>query len=706
MFRLSFIASAILLISGASYAHPFKSADKKTCMSVEQGKLYEGSAIVMSGSCESDSENFIFENGNFILAKHPEMCVALTSPEASLLPQKNSGLIGAINTEGTSHQETEMSSTGVSMGTSSSSMNTAQSMNASVGTASSPQGYTRPKPALADFRLKLANCNEEQDQKFVLDGTKIAYFGDQSLCINQNGTSPLSLAACDPENKKVTQQFYIPKVCLYDDNHYQGGQECFDKNTGMLAHNDRASAVSLVNSTVALFEHGSYQGRKLTVTTNAPVLSEYNPEKAFFNDIASSAELDAIQTFIITSDPQYLCTTNCSVSEQESKKNIDDLYHYINKNYADANAVFINGDLTEFGHLSEVDEMNKYLKKLHVPYYYGLGNHDYINNLDDCYQNTCTIRSVMRFIDHVRSLKNLNSFDGYYVFGYQFPRIVREVSGSLSYSANFGNSVYIQLHDNPFFNSDHPKAGYPAGVSEDGGIRLSNYVAFDKDLWGSAYKININPNNAYLWLENELIKARQQGKTVIIGKHRHDSSTRLNALLDKYDVQLRFSGHYHNDYGYGSGNGSRRYNLTGSTARGNFTVLTLDNKKHIATSETFDKNRKRIDYHEYTLPEGMKVEDPVTPARLVRIKNKGGYVANTTVTYTDNNGKSQTWSSGNLAMGNSKSTYVPAGSKNISIVAKTKTGKTIFSHSSVQRDSCIDVYGTVIKPKWTFMNCM
>lgn len=57
----------------------------------------------------------------------------------------------------------------------------------------------------------------------------------------------------------------------------------------------------------------------------------------------------------------------------------------------------MNGDLTDYGH---PDEYQAYAEQFGRPFtagirlYPGLGNHDYANNVDDCFLNHCADRML------------------------------------------------------------------------------------------------------------------------------------------------------------------------------------------------------------------------------------------------------------------------------------------------------------------------
>ena len=86
------------------------------------------------------------------------------------------------------------------------------------------------------------------------------------------------------------------------------------------------------------------------------------------------------KSFLVTSDPQLVCGSNCGLSSEESKKRVYDQYKLFSNNYSDVDALIINGDITEFGHNNEWGDFEDSIKEFNIPFYYGLGNHDIYNS--------------------------------------------------------------------------------------------------------------------------------------------------------------------------------------------------------------------------------------------------------------------------------------------------------------------------------------
>lgn len=110
---------------------------------------------------------------------------------------------------------------------------------------------------------------------------------------------------------------------------------------------------------------------------------------------ASAAEAPRHMVFV--SDPQYPWSdlTDADVldpdKEARSKELIELQYSDI-ASFRKLNGgashipVMVNGDVTAFGHAGERSYMKSVFdNKLQRLYDYGLGNHDYANNIDDCF---------------------------------------------------------------------------------------------------------------------------------------------------------------------------------------------------------------------------------------------------------------------------------------------------------------------------------
>lgn len=184
--------------------------------------------------------------------------------------------------------------------------------------------------------------------------------------------------------------------------------------------------------------------------------------------------------------------------------------------------VMINGDITAFGHGGERSYMKSVFEnKLEGLYDYGLGNHDYANNVGDCFLNLCAAGSVNdlkeRYWGKVESMDLAARSSGLGSIYY----------GSLAYSKNVGDVHMVQLNNEPTYT-----------VSFTSGNPLAPTV------------FEITP--ALDWLEEDLKSAREQGKIIILNMHKvfdwkgdDEQIARFQQMLETYRVTAVFGGHDH-----------------------------------------------------------------------------------------------------------------------------------------------------------------
>lgn len=245
-----------------------------------------------------------------------------------------------------------------------------------------------------------------------------------------------------------------------------------------------------------------------------------------------------ITTVVFTSDPQYPWYDGIPEglnNNEYDKKNQANSERMIREQYQDINklnreigvaAVIINGDLTAFGHKYQLDKMKELLKTLEVDYYIGLGNHDYENNIHDTFND----QAARRMAEYLISWQNERGFTSPEVRHletnnyYNFPEYRYIYNGSLAYSFNIGNLHFVQLNNYPLYT-----VSWNSWI---GGVSREYY--------------NIGPSLD--WLDNNLKKAREEGKHIIINMHDADlgkANDRYHEILDKYDVSAVFAGHFH-----------------------------------------------------------------------------------------------------------------------------------------------------------------
>ncbi|WP_380183858.1 ricin-type beta-trefoil lectin domain protein [Kalamiella sp. sgz302252] len=179
--------------------------------------------------------------------------------------------------------------------------------------------------------LVLWKCNGGKNQKFTFANGFIYPHDYPEQCLTYKYTGPKPIyegwlnatasgsAGSSPYSdgyyiwsrqceKGSTEKFSIPKYCLYIDSNYSKPFHCGDKNIAFLSPNDAVSSVSVINSSVNLYEHIDCKGTIFTINKNIAYVGNS------FNDKASSITVPEEEEFIITSDPQVWCgVTNCNV---------------------------------------------------------------------------------------------------------------------------------------------------------------------------------------------------------------------------------------------------------------------------------------------------------------------------------------------------------------------------------------------------------
>ena len=283
-----------------------------------------------------------------------------------------------------------------------------------------------------------------------------------------------------------------------------------------------------------------------------------------------AASADTPVNWVFTSDPQYPWTDKSDSGEDESQgikeersaKLISQQYRSIaefrkEQGGAEAVPVMINGDMTAFGHSGERAYVKKILQKeLGGLYDYGLGNHDYENNVDDCFLNGCAAGSLSEYI--ARYWVRGANIDLFSRAGNEFTRVFY---GSLAYAKDWGRVHVIQLNNEPTYT-----------------VNIQSGVFVDR--------VDYEITRSLDWLEKDLKLARQAGKIIIINLHKpqgwegnKDDFERFKGMIEKYEVTAIFAGHYHAHIGqFRSGRekfGSVPVFLSGSASQQTYLIANL-----------------------------------------------------------------------------------------------------------------------------------
>ncbi len=192
-------------------------------------------------------------------------------------------------------------------------------------------------------------------------------------------------------------------------------------------------------------------------------------------------------------------------------------------------ATIINGDLTAFGSQHDYLDFFKSIwgaSNIGVSHLYpGLGNHDYENNVNDCWRNQCAIYMLDYFYKRIKSDPFISFFDAQMGDnGTDF----KWWSGSLAYSWNIGKFHFVQLNNYPSYTREW----YNDNITKFAHTKISAGTGImDKDLADS--DTNKEP--------------------VILNFHRTEdfvfSDQALIQKLDKHKVAAIFNGHVHNASG-------------------------------------------------------------------------------------------------------------------------------------------------------------
>lgn len=257
--------------------------------------------------------------------------------------------------------------------------------------------------------------------------------------------------------------------------------------------------------------------------------------------VNAAETLDLPRHVIFTSDPQYPWTDNSDSGVDESASERDKRSRWLietqysdvvsfRKNFSrDPNhiPVMINGDMTAFGHRGERATTRSILDaQLGGIYDYGLGNHDYQNNINDCSfpENNCAAGSVNDLKERYWGKVDMD-------LAARSEGRTKVFYGSLAYSKSVGDVHLVQLNNEPTYS-----------VSFASGFPLS--------------RINFEINNALDWLERDLQKARSQGKIILLNMHKPDrwqgnskQIARFKTMVELYQVTAVFAGHFHNNPG-------------------------------------------------------------------------------------------------------------------------------------------------------------
>ncbi|MFK0314442.1 metallophosphoesterase [Pseudomonas sp. NPDC090233] len=288
------------------------------------------------------------------------------------------------------------------------------------------------------------------------------------------------------------------------------------------------------------------------------------------------------RAFVIASDPQYPWTP-ASDDGEEQPSNIRDRLsrELIAEQYASIASyraslggtgipVMINGDMTAYGHAWQRGVVYPLIQEhLKENYYFGLGNHDYKNNIDDTLNNAGARDSVLDLINHHQQLvdtMHLSISENDLQTGYD---------GSLAYSMSFGRVRLIQLNNEPTYK-----------------VRFSSGLP-----WPLQRNHDFNITSSLDWLEVQLKESYRHGQVTLVNLHQPDEwdgdrqeRQRFRSMLQHYRVNAVFAGHYHKEAGHFSSAGSYSTYLSGSASQETYLLAELSDDADFLTIKCVRNN--------------------------------------------------------------------------------------------------------------------
>jgi len=218
----------------------------------------------------------------------------------------------------------------------------------------------------------------------------------------------------------------------------------------------------------------------------------------------------------------------------------------------------INGDLTYFGDDVDFETFERFysianseVPTLRYPVLFGLGNHDYENNVRDCYAGTANSNECAdRAMNYLRAAISCG-----YLSNFQSASITNYDDASLAYSWDIGHYHFVQLNNYPT---------YPA-------------------VYGKSKKdIGVQPSIP--WLKKDLAQATAAGQRVVLNMHQVQvpgndvdwtmTDSGFQDAIRGTALAAVFAGHLHGNHGFQTnvpGTGAGVF-LSGSSSNHTFLV--------------------------------------------------------------------------------------------------------------------------------------
>src|SRR5450830_843559 len=310
---------------------------------------------------------------------------------------------------------------------------------------------------------------------------------------------------------------------------------------------------------------------------------------------------DNVFKFAVLSDPQAFRLPNDVGDPNDESKN-GDAWRIINDRLVTAiNKVggiefgIVNGDITEFGRNNSWNNFASTYNRLYFPYYIGLGNHDYQNNVDNCTEgivfpsaDSCAFNSLNRMNNALHNYSStLAQFSTDWI-----TTSPSHWTGSMSYSWDYKDVHFVQLQNFPSYH-----------------VALTAWT--ERYAWVSS---------SISWLREDLRLARLRGKKdIIINFHQDDhnfppwtddyNTRQFRAIIDTFKPLAIFTGHRHVftkvQYIDHALFGNVTVFRSGAALNGEVSIVTYDNGKLIVTNN---------DSASGTLKETVRHESPAVEA--------------------------------------------------------------------------------------------
>lgn len=187
-------------------------------------------------------------------------------------------------------------------------------------------------------------------------------------------------------------------------------------------------------------------------------------------------------SFIVAADPQPWRLDNGLDSNSDGNR--QNWLNVANPTYQSmrglgAKLMIINGDMTEFGRAATWADTLSAAGNANMPVMFGLGNHDYSNNINDCtdglntFFNHCAVESVVNLTYQYRpeqwqnygGLSGLNIVRKDWTTTVDTNNYLDEINGSLAYSFEYGGVHFIQLNLCPTYTRSFSDSNYEVNIT-------------------------------------------------------------------------------------------------------------------------------------------------------------------------------------------------------------------------------------------------